>query len=128
VSRRSTEPDDQVAGIIIENTFLSLETLVPSILPQIPKAILPILLTERWDSHLALARIPASTPMLMISGSRDELVPPSQMKQLKELREGQMGKLRWKMVDGGHNDTFMGKGYWEEVEAWLLEEFKTGKA
>lgn len=118
--------DYQVSGIIIENTFHSLESLVPSILPQIPKMVLPVLLTERWDSHLALAKVPASTPVLMISGNRDELVPPAQMKQLKELREKQKGKLRWKMVDGGHNDTFMGKGYWEEIEAWLLEEFKTG--
>jgi len=70
-----------------------------------------------------MSKVPTTTPMLMISGTRDELVPPAQMKHLKELREGMKGKLRWKMVDGGHNDTFMGKGYWEEVEAWLLEEF-----
>ena len=61
--------------------------------------------------------------MLMISGTKDELVPPSQMVQLKELREAQKGKLRWKIVEGGHNDTFMAKGYWEEVELWLREEF-----
>ena len=70
-----------------------------------------------------MARVPATTPMLMISGTKDELVPPSQMVQLKELREAQKGKLRWKLVEGGHNDTFMAKGYWEEVELWLREEF-----
>jgi len=45
------------------------------------------------------------------------------MLQLKQLREDKKGKLRWKIVDGGHNDTFMAKGYWEEVAAWLREEF-----
>jgi predicted esterase len=70
-----------------------------------------------------MAQVPATTPMLMISGTKDELVPPSQMVQLKELREAQKGKLRWKTVEGGHNDTFMAKGYWEEVALWLREEF-----
>lgn len=70
-----------------------------------------------------MAQVPATTPMLMISGTKDELVPPSQMVQLKELREAQKGKLRWKLVEGGHNDTFMGKGYWEEVALWLRDEF-----
>ena len=64
--------------------------------------------------------------MLMISGSKDELVPPSQMVQLKELREKEGGKLRWKLVEGGHNDTFMSKGYWEEVADWLNTEFNLG--
>lgn len=73
-----------------------------------------------------MAKVPQTTPMLMISGSRDELVPPAQMVQLKELREKGAGKLRWKLVDGGHNDTFMSKGYWEEVGEWLNEEFDLG--
>jgi predicted esterase len=59
----------------------------------------------------------------MISGNRDELVPPSQMVHLKELREEKKGKLRWKIVEGGHNDTFMAKGYWEEVALRLREHF-----
>jgi len=70
-----------------------------------------------------MSQVPITTPLLMISGSRDELVPPSQMVHLKELREEKKGKLRWKIVDGGHNDTFMAKGYWEEVAQWLGEEF-----
>jgi fermentation-respiration switch protein FrsA (DUF1100 family) len=69
-----------------------------------------------------MAQVPTTTPLLMISGSRDELVPPSQMVQLKQ-REDKKGKLRWKIVEGGHNDTFMAKGYWEEVAIWLREEF-----
>lgn len=81
--------------------------------------ILPVLLTERWDSHIAMTKVPVDTPVLMISGKQDELVPPKQMVQLKELRESKGGKLRWKLVDGGHNDTFMSKGYWEEIAEWL---------
>lgn len=62
--------------------------------------------------------------MLLLSGRNDELVPPSQMKELLRLRESQGGKARWKELDGGHNDTFMAKGYWGEVEKWLREEIE----
>lgn len=91
-------------------------------MPQIPQMLLPALLTERWDSHLAMAKVPVDTPLLMISGKQDELVPPRQMVQLKELRESKQGKLRWKLVDGGHNDTCMSKGYWDEIGDWLRQE------
>jgi fermentation-respiration switch protein FrsA (DUF1100 family) len=70
-----------------------------------------------------MEKVSAKMPMLMISGTRDELVPPAQMELLRNLRESKGGKVRWKIVDGGHNDTCVGKGYWEEVEAWLLQEF-----
>jgi fermentation-respiration switch protein FrsA (DUF1100 family) len=113
---------DKISGVIIENTFVSLSSLIPFILPQLPKALLPLLLTEKWDAAKAMPHIPAWTPILFLSGKRDQLVPPSQMKALLELRAD--GKSRWREFDGEHNDTFLARGYWEEVAKWLREEIE----
>jgi fermentation-respiration switch protein FrsA (DUF1100 family) len=110
----------QVSGVIIENTFVSLSSLIPLIMPQIPKFLLPILLTEHWDARKTLPNIPASTPVLMLSGKRDGLVPPSQMKALKALR-GE-GRCTWREFDGEHNDTCLSPEYWTEVGIWLRDE------
>lgn len=67
-----------------------------------------------------MPHIPAKTPILFLSGKRDQLVPPSQMRALKELRGD--GRARWREFDGEHNDTFLAKGYWDEVALWLKEE------
>ncbi|RXK41607.1 BEM46 family protein [Tremella mesenterica] len=112
---------DLVSGVIIENTFLSLQSLIPLIMPQIPRFLLPVLLTERWDSHLYLPRIPSTTPMLFLSGRRDSLVPQAQMLALKSIRESNNGRTRWKELDGEHNDTCLAAGYWEEIAEWLIE-------
>ncbi|KAK8858520.1 hypothetical protein IAR55_002747 [Kwoniella newhampshirensis] len=113
---------DSVSGLILENTFLSLRTLIPLILPQIPKVLLPILLTEHWDAHKTMTLIPATTPILFLAGRQDELVKPSQMIALRHLRDG--GRTRWREFDGGHNDTCLVPGYWEEIGQWLKEEIE----
>lgn len=40
------------------------------------------LCTEKWNSMRSLERILPSTHFLLLSGLRDDLVPPEQMKQL----------------------------------------------
>jgi len=110
------------SGVIIENTFISLPTLIPEILPMLPKLVLPVLLTEKWDANLTVPRIPHSTPMLFLAGRRDELVPPSHMKALLTLRG--KGKARWRDFDGGHNDTCIAPGYWEAIREWMTEEIE----
>lgn len=102
-------------------------------MPQIPKFLLPILLTESWDATLSMSKIPKNTPMLMLSGKKDELVPPSHMVELRRMREdtrGEMGekaggKVRWREFDhGGHNDTCLIGDYWVEIGKWIKEEIE----
>nr|ODN94582.1 BEM46 family protein [Cryptococcus depauperatus CBS 7855] len=111
---------DIVAGVIVENTFLSLQTLIPLVLPQLPKILLPILLTEHWDAHDTMPNIPSTTPVLFLAGRRDELVKPSQMIALRGLRAE--GRTRWRDFDSEHNDTCVQPEYWEEIGKWLREE------
>ncbi|WVQ72842.1 hypothetical protein IAR50_002403 [Cryptococcus sp. DSM 104548] len=114
---------DIISGLILENTFFSLPTLIPLVLPQLPKFLLPILLTEHWDASQTLPLIPTSTPILFLTGSIDSLVKYPQMHNLKKLREQGGGKLRWKEFERGeHNDTCLQPGYWEEIGKWIREE------
>lgn len=102
--------------------MLSLKTLVPLVMPQIPKFLLPILLTEHWDAHKTVPLIPSTTPILFLVGKRDTLVKAEQMVALRELRGS--GRTRWREFDGEHNDTCLQPGYWEEIGKWLGEEIE----
>lgn len=111
-----------MAGVIVENTMLSFQTLVPLIMPQIPRFLLPILLTEHWDAHKTVPLIPSTTPILFLVGKRDTLVKAEQMLALRKLRGS--GITRWREFDGEHNDTCLQPGYWEEIGKWLKEEIE----
>lgn len=112
---------DMVSGIIIENTFLSLETLVPHVMPALPQLLVSLLLTERWNASKAMPKIPKTTPILFLSGKRDELVPQGQMIKLRELRGD--GKYRWREYpEGTHNDTYVAPKYWADIGEWLSDE------
>jgi predicted esterase len=90
-------------------------------MPQLPTFLLPVLLTERWDASHTLPHVPPHTPLLMLSGKRDLLVPPSQMVELRRIREKNGGEVRWREFDGEHNDTFLAPGYWDEIYMWLKD-------
>lgn len=93
-------------------------------MPFIPATLVKILLSDTWDASVTLPRVRASTPMLFLSGKQDELVPPAQMKALRDLRASQKGKSRWRELDGTHNDTYVNPAYWVEIEKWLKEEIE----
>lgn len=117
-------------------------------MPQIPRFLLPILLTEHWDAALTMPKIPKGMPLLMLSGGKDELVPPSHMRELRRIREeglerrdasGTAGvnfgekkqgdaeekaaRVRWREYPlGGHNDTCLIPDYWKDISEWIKEE------
>lgn len=97
---------------------------MPFVLPHLPRFLLPVLLTERWDSTDSIHRIPADMPVLLMSGKKDMMVPPAEMKRLRSLREASGGKARWREFDAEHNDTILASGYWDEVQTWMREEFE----
>ena len=73
----------QIRALILENTFLSLPRLVPSAMPFLgPFAFL---CHQKWDSASKIPTIPAETPMLLLSGVQDEVVPREHMQELWDL-------------------------------------------
>ncbi|KAJ3188199.1 hypothetical protein HDU85_005349 [Gaertneriomyces sp. JEL0708] len=73
-----------IAGLILENTFLSLPSLVPSIMPFTKYLPIKLLLTQIWDTQSLCRSLPPALPILLLSGSKDELVPPHHMRGLWE--------------------------------------------
>lgn len=49
---------------------------------------------QKWDSASKLPRIPLTTPILMLSGTRDEIVPQAHMHELERLLREVPGKGR----------------------------------
>jgi hypothetical protein len=76
-------PVPQIAALILENTFTSLPSLVPHALPLLGP--FSFLCHQKWDSASKVPLIPATTPILMLSGVADELVPKEHMRALWEV-------------------------------------------
>ncbi|KAG9219795.1 hypothetical protein CCMSSC00406_0008172 [Pleurotus cornucopiae] len=123
---------DSINALILENTFLSLPRLIPHALPALKH--FSFLCHQKWDSASKVPLIPAKTPILMLSGLLDEVVPKEHMRQLWEIvasrgqkRKGNAttpsnntkpGLERAKFIefeDGDHNNTCVQPGYWQAV-------------
>ncbi|KAG8959972.1 hypothetical protein FRC03_007236 [Tulasnella sp. 419] len=72
-----------IHALILENTFLSIPQLIPSVVPYLSPV--SFLCHQNWNSSESLTKIPSETPMLMLSGLQDEVVPPLHMKRLWEI-------------------------------------------
>lgn len=61
-----------IAGLVLENTFLSIAKMVPAVIP-VARLLVP-LCHEYWRSEEAISRV-TDIPILFLSGLRDEIVP-----------------------------------------------------
>ncbi|KAK2073511.1 hypothetical protein P8C59_007792 [Phyllachora maydis] len=103
-----------IAGLILENTFLSMRKLIPSVIP--PAKYLTLLCHQVWPSENWINKI--KVPVLFLSGLQDEIVPPDHMRQLYELCKAP-GKI-WKPFPAGdHNSSVLEEGYFESITAFI---------
>ncbi|KAK7052478.1 protein bem46 [Favolaschia claudopus] len=124
----------KITALILENTFTSLPSLVPHALPILGP--FSFLCHQKWDSASKIPLIPATTPILLLSGVADELVPKEHMRALWEAvaRRGETktpggvefskGLERAKYMEfelGGHNDTCVQPGYWTAVADFVAD-------
>lgn len=117
--RLASENQDDIAGIILENTFTSIRKLIPTAFP--PAKYLSRLCHQLWASDETLPKINADIPILFLSGLRDEIVPASMMKTLYDLCR--VKHKVWKTFPHGHhNDTVAEPGYFDAVWAFLADE------
>ncbi|CCA68369.1 hypothetical protein PIIN_02235 [Serendipita indica DSM 11827] len=92
-----------IYALILENTFLSIvrvssdriiDHLNPNPQPRLIPTAIPWLSPfswlchQKWDSANAVLKIPKTTPMLLLSGSQDEIVPNGHMRALWEIAIG----------------------------------------
>ncbi|UNI14604.1 bem46 protein, variant [Purpureocillium takamizusanense] len=106
-----------IAGLILENTFLSMRKLIPSVIP--PAKYLTLLCHQVWPSETILPSI-KNVPVLFLSGLQDEIVPPSHMRQLYELCKAP--SKTWRPLPGGdHNSSVLEEGYFEAMTQFVSE-------
>lgn len=106
-----------VSGIILENTFLSIVKLIPSVLPIFKP--FGFLVTQRWESDKIIQNLDPKINLLFFSGSKDELVPPEQHKKLFDLAPSK-SKFFKPLAEGTHNDTVVQPGYWKEFNKFCV--------
>lgn len=106
---------DQIAGLILENTFRSMRTLIPSAFP--PAKYLARLCHQIWPSEVTIQEI-SEVPVLFLSGLRDELVPPEHMKKLYDVTKAP--KVWREFENGNHNETVSEPKYFERIYEFIL--------
>ncbi|KAF5309529.1 hypothetical protein D9619_012315 [Psilocybe cf. subviscida] len=140
-SKNQQTPDAPIRALILENTFTSLPALVPHVMP--PLGRFAFLCHQKWDSASKVPSIPAETPVLMLSGVKDEIVPREHMRRLwtvvkaRKRRDGTTEKVvsrsgekgdgdevhgNSKFVEfpsGTHNDTCVQAGYWNVIADFM---------
>jgi hypothetical protein len=106
--------------LILENTFTSLPALIPNVLPLLSP--FSSLCHQKWESALKIPLIPRNTPMLLLSGVRDEVVPREHMQALWEVVGRRQGI---KAAEGDGNDEVKGDGQVGEGRSKFVE-FENG--
>lgn len=105
---------NDICGLILENTFLSMRKLIPSIMP--PAKYFALLCHQIWASDSLIPNI--KVPILFLSGLQDEIVPPIHMKRLYDLATTSI-KI-WKPLPGGdHNSSVLEEGYFESINDFM---------
>lgn len=112
-----------VAGVIVENTFLSVSAMVDKLMPFLTP-IKWLVLNIKWDSDVKIKTL--KQPIMFISGSRDTLVPPFHMTQLHGLALERddctpADADLYTVHDGEHNNTWevAGYEYYRRIESFL---------
>lgn len=117
-----------LAGLLVENTFLSVSHMVDQVMPFLTP-IKPLVLKIRWNNYEIAPKI--RTPILYLAGEMDELVPHSQMLELYHMSKESSTCARIHVIKGGtHNESWAmgGKLYWQKIQDFLLEVTALGGA
>lgn len=110
-----------LAGLIVENTFLSISKMVDTLLPFLTPLKF-LVLRIGWDSERIAPRV--SLPILYLAGDNDELVPFPHMKELYKLSSRSSNFPRMHIIRGGtHNDSWVkgGKEYYSQMRAFMSQ-------
>lgn len=127
-----------LCGVMVENSFTSisdmadvmfvplLERLLPRgsaiVVPLLKHVVKPVVMFVGWWSIDRVGRV--TTPILFLSGKKDEMIPPCQTKSLHAAAERSKKSDLVQLVEfphGKHNDLFVAPGYAQSIEAFTRE-------
>lgn len=129
-----------ISGIILENTFTSVSDMAdalftpivqrglpnasPYVLPLLKHVIKPIVLFIGWWSIDKIRKL--TVPILLLSGSKDEIVPPVQMHRLYQAASQSKLKRFCDFDKGHHNDLCTKEGYTEHIGIFMKDALQSG--
>jgi abhydrolase domain-containing protein 13 len=115
---------NQLAGVIVENTFTSISDMVDCLMPWLTP-IKPFVLKIGWNSKQVLTDTRFKMPFLFLAGAKDELVPHSHMLDLYRLAP--VGSILHIIPNGTHNESWLRGGveYWDAWRRFLAMEATT---
>ena len=93
----------KVKGVILENTFSSMSSMVDIVFPMV-SFLKGLVLRNWWDSTKRIGEI--SHPILFVKAENDELVPPRMMDELYNLAENSKMKTMYEIKGAGHNGSW----------------------
>jgi fermentation-respiration switch protein FrsA (DUF1100 family) len=111
-----------LAGLIIENTFVSIDRMVDVLLPFL-SPVKGLLLKNHYDSSKIVSQL--KVPILYLAGDADEIVPHSQVLELYESSIKSSSSATLHIIKGGmHNDSWVvgGKAYWNAIRDFMNSE------
>jgi len=113
-------PAGGVRGLVLENTFTSVEDMALHLFPLFKpvRSLIKGLIQNQWRTADLMPLL--SLPMLFVSATEDEIVPVQQM-QLLYSRCGSPSKQLHVVQGGHHNDLFLkgGQRYYSAIASFL---------
>ncbi|XP_070533909.1 protein ABHD13-like [Ptychodera flava] len=114
---------DQLAALIVENTFTSVPDMA-GVVFNLP-VISWVPLWCHKNKYLSIKKIHrVKAPTLFLSGMADELIPPKMMHILFQTSGAVLKRLA-KFDNGTHNETFQCEGYFETFAHFIKEVTKS---
>ncbi|CAJ1935401.1 unnamed protein product [Cylindrotheca closterium] len=120
LAQYAEENNIPLAGVIVENTFLSIAKMVDQLMPMIAP-LKSLVLRIGWNSCDIVPKL--TLPVLYLAGRRDELVPHSHMLDLfKATTKSRLPKIHI-IKRGTHNETWLkgGQAYWDAIKSFMAE-------
>ncbi|GBG30033.1 Protein ABHD13 [Hondaea fermentalgiana] len=123
-------------GLILENTFLSVPTLVRDhirdtlsldrgLMQELCTGAVNTVVWLDWNSASRIKALPEELDVLLISGVLDEIVPSSHMTKLYALAGPNVVKTLLRIPGGDHNFSWARPGYFRGLKAFLHEKGKS---
>lgn len=120
---QTNEQVGDIAALILENTFLSIRKLIPTVMP--PAKYIASFCHQRWNSEESLTKLSdKDVPILFLSGLQDEIVPPAMMKALFDQCPAR--KVWREFPSGDHNSTVAEPGYFDAIWDFLVQHVSKG--
>ncbi|KAH9305140.1 hypothetical protein KI387_009544 [Taxus chinensis] len=128
---------EKISALMLENTFTSVLDMAGVLLPPLKwfiggsdskgPRILNRLVRSPWNTIDIIDQI--KQPILYISGSRDEMVPPSHMHRLFEKTKHNPRCTFEEFAEGTHMDTWYvgGERYWQALQRFLEKELSSSE-